>query len=167
MAESFVPGCYADYTLQDVIERLPSEERTKHVGLIPMDAVVAKIIWSREACSKFHQFSPDSYVDNTLGAEMGTNTDMEVVDNDDCPFGDKTCRCSLLCGGEVISISDDEDKQETVRWPAVEQPSGTGLRGGEVLVPAGMEDPTNNGSDYYTDSDTDTVDYDWEWAELL
>lgn len=111
-AGNFKAGCFTYVTLGDVKQLLFREGHDlRHPGMPELDTVIAKIIWTEEACRALHK---SSGVVTSEGTSTGS--------------------------GNVSGTKTGTGNSTSPLWPKVEQPPGTGVLDGEVMIPAGSED---------------------------
>lgn len=116
MAEEFQNGCFAYITVGDLSRMLGTVCNGRHLGSIEADRIMAKIIWSREACEMLHVYSPDK-------GELQTERAMKDQKQE-----------------EVIEISDDEEENDEEE---MEEEQRTGrIQEGEVVI---VEDSDSEG----------------------
>ena len=163
----FQAGCWPYVTARDLIENLPVELRCDHhLGRLPTDMGLAKIIWTTEACEYLHAYNPDddfSIYTNSSTCTTETDSDVVLLDVEGRDFirphlffEEATMETEEMDAqgqsgpglephpavgpGSLEHNHGDTKEIEANRWPTVQQPRGTGVLPDERMIPAGMEE---------------------------
>ena len=192
MAEKglFTPRCFTYVTAGDIRRHiLGNDFEDRHLGRLPVDTEMAKLIWSREACDLLHQFTPvedeaifasqNKKKNRRLGKTKKCDNSQyhygdDVGDNDvftsESPTKSSTSKLDNNYLSTISDITDDEDRYADADDTTIEsEPAGSamekvkvediptcsGLRPGEIMIPAGYEDSGEETGIYCIDSESD------------
>ena len=187
MAEKdlFMPGCFTYVTVGDIRHHiLGNDFEDRHLGRLPIDTIMAKIIWTTEACDLLHRFTPlededifrhnqqqkgkrKTKVCHDSQSHYGENVGDDDVFISSPKSGSPKPSSSNNYLDTISDISDNDrfadvednnDESEPAGSPTekVEDiPTCSGLRPGEIMIPAGYEDSGEETDIYCIASESD------------
>lgn len=160
--DSFKPACWRYITVKDLRDHATEHEKQNcNLMQLPLNTIVAKLTYSQRACHYVHgmegytpmeqQWSDNSsesdhsdYDEEAMYQNLGAAIPSAMQDDGDVEVQGVFDPALQIKDGEAAEGSTPLGEENAVpvdppRWPAVEQPPGTGVLPGEVMIPAGME----------------------------